>query len=208
MSENASNNAVLNAVDAKMNELNAALARLDDLVAKRAALTESLATLRKLESQHLRDDAANENDAVQSLITVRARVDVQSARANSLDDQIKEQKAATVALGNTVGSVAHTLFMQLTAKRKNRATAIFDSNFVMPHAAAFPKSLLMDGSKLVVAVANLSSPRFNAFHIPTDDRIEQLRRFGKEYAPLRDACASEPDLVLAPVHTPSLSVVD
>ena len=81
MSENASNNnAVLNAVDAKMNELNAALARLDDLVAKSAALTESLATLRKQESQHLRDDAANENDAVQSLITVRARVDLQSAR--------------------------------------------------------------------------------------------------------------------------------
>jgi hypothetical protein len=177
-------------------------------VRKRGALTESLAGLKKLEIEHLRNDAANEDDVVKNLIELRGHIDVQNARANSLDDQIKEQKAATVALGNTVGSVAHTLFMQLTANRKNRATAIFDTNFVMPHAAAFPKSLLIDGSKLVVAVANLSSPRFNTYHVPTDDRIEQLRRFAEEYAPLRDACASEPDLVLAPVHTPSLNVVD
>jgi hypothetical protein len=78
----------------------------------------------------------------------------------------------------------------------------------MPHSAAFPKSLLIDGSKLVVAVANLSSPRFNAFHVPTDNRIEQLRHFAKEYVPLREHLLAEPDLVLAPVHTPSLSVVD
>ena len=203
----ASNTAVLSAVDAKMNELNAALGRLDDLTERRVALTESLAALKKQETEHLRNDGANEDEAVQSLITVRAKTDVQSARLASLDDQIREQKATTVALGNTVGSVAHTLFMQLTANRKNRATAIFDSNFLMPHAATFPKSLLIDGSKLVVEIANLS-PRFNAFHVPTDNRIEQLRHFAKEYVPLREHLLAEPDLVLAPVHTPSLSVVD
>ena len=116
----ASNTAVLSAVDAKMNELNAALGRLDDLTERRVALTESLAALKKQETEHLRNDGANEDEAVQSLITVRAKTDVQSARLASLDDQIREQKATTVALGNTVGSVAHTLFMQLTANRKNR----------------------------------------------------------------------------------------
>jgi hypothetical protein len=206
--EIASNKAVLDSVDAKMAALDAAIVKLDDLVSKHAALVQSVSDLKQEEIGHLRNDLGDENDIVESLTTLRARIDVQSARANSLDEQIKEQKAATVALGNTVGSVAHTLFMQLTANRKNRATAIFDSNFLMPHAATFPKSLLIDGSKLVVAVANLSSPRFNTFHVPTDDRIKQLRHFGEEYAPLRDAFASEPDLVLAPVHTPSLSVVD
>jgi chorismate mutase len=207
MSANSNNKTVLDAVDAKMTALDTAIGKLDDLVKKRTALGESVADLKKQETEHLRNDDADENAVVESLTTLRARVDVQTARANSLDEQIKEQKAATVALGNTVGSVAHTLFMQLTANRKNRATAIFDSNFLMPHAATFPKSLLIDGSKLVVEIANLS-PRFNAFHVPTDNRIEQLRHFAKEYVPLREHLLAEPDLVLAPVHTPSLSVVD
>ena len=78
----ASNTAVLSAVDAKMNELNAALGRLDDLTERRVALTESLAALKKQETEHLRNDGANEDEAVQSLITVRAKTDVQKCEAS------------------------------------------------------------------------------------------------------------------------------
>jgi len=38
--------------------------------------------------------------AVQNLIQVRGRADVQSARLNSLDHEIQEQKAAAVRIGN------------------------------------------------------------------------------------------------------------
>jgi hypothetical protein len=133
---------------------------------------------------------------------------VQQARVNSLNDQIKEQKAATVALGNTVGQVLQTLWYQLKANRTARVTRIFDQNFEMPFNAAFSKSTFIEDSRLVRETRDLLSPRFNSRHTPTDHRIAQLRDFNKEFGPLRDACASEPDLVLAPVHTPSLSVVD
>jgi hypothetical protein len=68
------NNDVLGVVDGKMAELNSALGRLDDLIAKHATLTKSVADLKKQETEHLRNDAANEDDAVQSLITVRGRL--------------------------------------------------------------------------------------------------------------------------------------
>jgi hypothetical protein len=111
-----------------MAAVDAAIARLDDVIAKRAGLTESLAGLKKQEIEHLRNDAANEDDAVQNLIQLRARIDVQSARVNSLDSQIKEQQATVVSVGNDAGNAANTLWRQLVANRSARALAIFDSN--------------------------------------------------------------------------------
>ncbi len=202
------NNDVLGVVDGKMAELNSALTKLDDLTAKHAALTKSVADLKKQETEHLRNDAANEDDAVQTLIQLRGKVDVQQARANSLNDQIKEQKAATVGLGNTLGQVLQTLWYQLKANRTARVTRIFDQNFEMPFNAAFSKSTFIEDSRLVRETRDLLSPRFNSRHVPTVDRIAQLRDFSKEFGPLRDAIQKEPDLVLTPVATPTLSVVE
>src|ERR1700704_907458 len=92
--EIATNKAVLDSVDTKMAALDAAIVKLDDLVEKRAALTGSVADLKKQEAEHLRNESANEDDAVKSLITVRGKADVQEARLNSLSDQIKEQRAS------------------------------------------------------------------------------------------------------------------
>lgn len=208
MAANASNNQeVLDSVDAKMAALDAAIVKLDDLVSKRAALVQSVSDLKQEEIGHLRNDLADENHIVESLTTLRARIDVQSARVNSLVDQIKEQRAQVISIGNSAGQAAHSLWHQLKGNRTARATRVFDSNFEMPWAAHFPKSQFIESSKLVVAIANLSMPRFTDHSRKTDDRIEQLRHFAKGFVPLRDACASEPDLVLVPVGTPSLSVV-
>ena len=201
------NNDVLGVVDSKMAELNSALARLDDLVGRRAVLIESVADLKKQETEHLRNDDADENAVVESLTTLRGRIDVQTARASSLSSQIEEQKATVVSVGNGFGSAAQNLFSQLLAHRTATATRIFDDHFKMPYSAAFPKSHLIEESKLVRQTRDLLSPRFNSIHVPTDDRISALRNLGKEYAPLRDALTTEPDLMLAPVHTPTLSVV-
>jgi hypothetical protein len=205
--EIATNKAVLDSVDAKMAALDAAIVKLDDLVAKHVALSESLASLRKQEIQHLRDDTADENAAVERLIQLRARCDVQSARVASLDSQIKEQRAQVIAIGNSAGEAAHNLWHQLKGNRTARATRVFDSNFEMPWAAHFPKSQFIESSKLVVAIANLSMPSFTDHSRKTDDRIEQLRHFAKGFVPLREHLLAEPDLVLVPVGTPSLSVV-
>src|SRR2546430_12226915 len=64
----------------------------------------------------------------------------------------------------------------------------------------------IEDSRLVREVANLA-PNFGDYHKPIENRIEQLRGFGKTFVPLRDACEKEPDLVLAPVGAPSLTVV-
>jgi hypothetical protein len=202
----ANNKTVLDSVDLKMAAVDAALARLDDLTAKRAGLTESLADLRKQETGHLRNDAANEDDAVQNLIQVRAKADVQTARIASLDNQIKEQQATVVSVGNDVGNCANTLWRQLVANRSARALSIFDSNFEMPWGAHFPKSQFIESSKLVRQIANLS-PHFGDHSKPTDARIGQIRSFAKEFVPLREHLLAEPDLVLVPVAIPSLSVV-
>jgi chorismate mutase len=202
----ANNTPVLDVVDAKMAALDAALARLDDLSAKRAALAESVADLKKQEAEHLRNDAANEDDAVQNLIQLRARIDVQSARVASLDNQIKEQQAQVVSIGNDAGNAANTLWRQLVANRSARALAIFDANFEMPWGARFPKSEFIDNSKLVREIRHLS-PRFADYQKPVENRIEQLRGFGKEFIPLREACEKEPDLALTPVGAPALSVI-
>ncbi len=132
---------------------------------------------------------------------------MQEARLNSLTDQIKEQRATVVSIGNDAGSAAQNLFSQLLANRTATVTRIFDENFKMPYSAAFPKSHLIEESKLVRETRNLLSPRFSSSHVPTDYRIEQLRHFTKEFVPLRDALLTEPDLVLASVNTTSLSVV-
>ena len=166
-----SNSAVLNAVDAKMIALAAALTKLDNLTAKRVALAESLATLKREEAGHLRDHDVDENTAVQNLIQVRGRADVQTARANSLDHEIQEQKAAAVRIGNDAGSAAQNLFSQLLANRTATVTRIFDENFKMPYSAAFPKSHLIEESKLVRETRDLLSPRFSSIHVPTDDRL-------------------------------------
>jgi chorismate mutase len=205
--EIATNKAVLDSVDAKMAALDAAIVKLDDLVEKRAALTGSVADLKKQEAEHLRNESANEDDAVKSLITVRGKADVQEARLNSLSDQIKEQRASVVSIGNDAGNCAHTLFRQLVANRSARAERIFDDHFRMPFGAPIAKRHFIEDSRLVREVANLS-PRFGDHSKPTNDRIEQLRRFAKEFVPLREHLLAEPDLVLVPVGTPSLSVVD
>ena len=75
----------------------------------------------------------------------------------------------------------------------------------MPWAAHLPKSQFIESSKLVVAIANLSMPSFTDHSRKTDDRIEQLRHFAKAFVPLREHLLAEPDLVLVPVGTPSLS---
>ncbi|HZC35599.1 MAG TPA: hypothetical protein VE242_08300 [Chthoniobacterales bacterium] len=99
---NTSNNAaVIAAVDAKRTSLDTAIARLDELAAKRSALAESVGDLKKQEAEHLRDEAANEDEAVRRLVEVRARVDVQVAGLNSLDGQIKEQRAQVISIGNS-----------------------------------------------------------------------------------------------------------
>jgi len=64
----------------------------------------------------------------------------------------------------------------------------------------------IEDSRLVREVANLA-PNFGDYHKPIENRIEQLRGFGKTFVPLRDACEKEPDLVLAPIGAPSLTVV-
>jgi hypothetical protein len=102
--EIATNKAVLDSVDTKMATLDAAIAWLDDLVARRAALTDSVADLRKQETGYLRNDGTNEDDAVQSLIQLRVRIDVQSARVASLDSQIEEQQATVVSVGTDAGN--------------------------------------------------------------------------------------------------------
>jgi hypothetical protein len=203
----ANNKAVLDSVDTKMAGLNVTIVKLDDLVAKRAALTESVANLKQEEVGHLRNDDANEDDAVQNLIQIRAKIDVQTARIASLDNQIKEQQATVVSIGNDAGNCAHTLFRQLVANRSARAERIFDDHFRMPFGAPIPKRHFIEDSRLVREIANLS-PRFGDHSKPTNDRIEQLRRFAKEFVPLREHLLAEPDLVLVPVGTPSLSVVD
>src|SRR2546430_14237935 len=102
--ETVTNKTVLDAVDTKMAALDAAIARLDDLVSKRSALVQSVSNLKQEEVGHLCNDAANEDDAVQNLIQLRARIDVQSARVSSLDSQIKEQQATVVSVGNDAGN--------------------------------------------------------------------------------------------------------
>jgi hypothetical protein len=156
--------------------------------------------------QYLRNEAANEDDAVQNLIQVRARIDVQTARIASLDCQIKEQQGQIISVGNNAGSSPHGLFMRLTANRSARAERIFDDHFRTPFGAPIPKRHFIEDSRLVREVANLA-PGFADYHKPVERRIEQLRNFGKEFFPLRDALEKEPDLVLVPVGTPSLAVV-
>ena len=92
MPESTTNNAVIDAVNGKLQTLDSEISRLDELVAKHSSLSESVADLRKKENEHLRDEALTEDQAVAKLIEVRARADVQSARLNSLNDQIKEQQ--------------------------------------------------------------------------------------------------------------------
>ena len=77
----------------------------------------------------------------------------------------------------------------------------------MPWGARFPKSEFIDNSKLVREVANLA-PNFADYGKPAEHRIGQVRSFTKEFVPLRELLLAEPDLVLVPVGTPSLSVVD
>src|SRR5258708_33896140 len=108
------------------------------LTAKRVARAESLATLKREEAGHLCDHDVDENPAVQNLIQVRGRADVQSARLNSLDHEIQEQKAAAVLIGNDAGRAAPNLFRQLLANRTATGTPIFHDTFTPPHNALFP----------------------------------------------------------------------
>jgi hypothetical protein len=55
------------------------------------------------------DGITNKNAVVESLTTLRARIDVQTARIASLDDQIREQTAATVALSKVHGLSSRSL---------------------------------------------------------------------------------------------------
>ena len=60
---------------------------------------------------------------------------------------------------------------------------------------------LLLGDRLVV------SPLARSWNVRSD-RIAQLRNLAKEYAPLRNALTTEADLMLTPVATPTLSVVE
>jgi PAS domain S-box-containing protein len=182
----------------------------DPELARHSSLIESISSLKAQESQHLRDELIPEDQAVERLIEIRSRADVQGARASNLAAQIEEQQATVVSAGDDASNGIANLFHQLRTHRSAQALAVFDQHFEMPLGARFSKDDLVANSKPVRAIANLlPSAHFGHHDRPAAQRIAQLREFSKAFVALREVCEKEPGLVLKPVGgAPALSVVE
>jgi hypothetical protein len=155
MPESTTNAAVIAAVDGKLQTLDSEIGRLDELTGRRSSLAESIGSLKAQEAEHLRNEQIPEDEAVQKLIEVRSRADVQSTRLNSLNDQIREQQAKVVSVGDDASNSVNNLFSQLRAHRSAQVLRVFDQHFELPLGARVSRTELAESSKPVRAIANL-----------------------------------------------------
>jgi hypothetical protein len=201
-----SNQATLDSVNAKVEDLESALARFDDLGEQRKQLAEDLAATKKQADDVLNDESLSHDDAIQKLIVARARIDVLKVRLDSMDAKIIAQKKAVLATGGAAQSAADAVRYALHQSRLKRAHDLFTTNFKWHGSNGVTVEQIVATSPLVTGLTGMEQYlQYDFTHTP-DRNVDHMRELKAAFASLRTVVEQEPELEHEPT-SPALTVV-
>jgi hypothetical protein len=192
------NTEILDRVSAKVDELEAAFTRYDDLGEQREQLAADLAATQKQAEDVLNDESLSHDDATAKLITARARIDVLQVRVTSMDGKIAAQRKLTLDTGKTAQSAADAVRYALLMSRTKRAHDLFATNFKWHGTTGSTPADIVKTSPLVTELAGLERYLQYNHHTSPDTAFAEMRELKAAFASLRAIVEGEPELEHAP----------
>lgn len=200
-----SNQATIDAANAKVNDLENAFERYDALTEQRKQLAADLAATQKLADDVLADESLSHDDATAKLMVARAKLDVLQVRLQSVDTKLATQSKLTLETGRIAQSAANDVLYALRESRLARARKLLTDNFEFPGYLGISVDAVAATSRSVGELVNLGSAYDYRPGASDNDNLEHLHKVKGAFASLRAIVATEPELAHEP--SPPLSVV-
>jgi hypothetical protein len=208
MSANSNNKMVLDVVDARLTELDAALARFDSLGEQKIKLQADLKIAEAQEEAILDNESLNHDEAGQQLAQCRSLLDVLKRRLENVTEKITEGQRAVFSAGHIAMEAAFTVWAKLRENREARAKTVFAEHFRLPSHWPVPLYEMWENATLIKEVRPLQFGfQFQAGHSPAA-KLDALRTLRGRFESLRVLAEAEPGLVLqSSASRPELTVV-
>jgi len=189
---------ILDIVSDRVEDIEALLARLDELVEAEAKHQSEITRLAEEKTRILDDRSLDKQQRINKVGKLLAAVEVENADLSKTKTEILAQREDARESGITArASIAH-VFDQLCSSRLNRAE-IFVEEFFYQTPIHLPAKDIAKLSNLFREVELLEYDLHPKHHV--EDELIALRRLKEQWLVIRELCEREPGLELGlPTH--------
>jgi hypothetical protein len=203
-----SNKMVLDAAFNRIDQLDAAVKKFDDLREQRTKLQADRKTAESQEELILNNELLSHDEGAQQLAQCRAMLDVVKRRLENVTEKITEGQKTVFNVGAQAMEAAFSVWAKLRENREARAKTVFSQHFRLPSHWPVREAELFEGATLVKEVTPLQFGFQLQHGHSTEAKLDALRTLRGRFESLRQLAEGEPDLDLAPIaKAPTLSVV-
>ena len=166
MSAKANNKTVLDAAAARLDELDLALKRFEDLGEQQSKLQADLKIAEAQEETILSNELLSHDAGATQLAQCRALLDVVKRRLENVTQRLAEGQRAALDAGRTAMEAAFSVWVKLRENRESRARTVFAEHFRLPSHWPVREAELFETATLVKEV----NPLQFGFEIQHDEK--------------------------------------